>query len=489
MRRSIRFANRLFAQYNAGNLPALNKARTRTVLIGAALLAAITTCQAETATADAGKSDDPHGIILKPIPERLVVPTFDDGPASSCTVVAPILKSLGFGGSFYICDFDSFGGGMSGPGGFTKIGPQGGFGRVNSGWVFPWGTNTYSGTTTVCQGTLIVKRAASLYNADAAQWTASKISVAPAATLQISAGGPGEFTGAQVGTLLKNLTTSVNSNGLMARSVFCIDTANATGAVTVAIDMSDSKGPGGGAFVLKKCGAGALRLSGNNTYTGQTILEGGTLSVASLNSVVNGKGSSGLGAPANVETGEIVIGSGDGEFTLVYTGTGETSDRVMNLAGKKSTVTFDQSGTGLLKLTRTFVISGYGASKIVMLKGGTAGTGEIAGNIVNPYDRAGKATTAVTKYGTGTWTLSGTNSYTGPTTVTQGTLSLANARSLGDKTDVHLSEGAMLDLSFKGEMRIGALYLDGKLQPAGSYGAANASRFIEGKGTLKVSDR
>ncbi len=51
---------------------------------------------------------DPLGVLRKPIPDRIVVLTFDDGPASHATVVAPILKSLGFGGSFYICDFDSF---------------------------------------------------------------------------------------------------------------------------------------------------------------------------------------------------------------------------------------------------------------------------------------------------------------------------------------------------------------------------------------------
>ena len=37
-----------------------------------------------------------------------MVLTFDDAPASHATVVAPILKPLGFGGTFYVCDFDSF---------------------------------------------------------------------------------------------------------------------------------------------------------------------------------------------------------------------------------------------------------------------------------------------------------------------------------------------------------------------------------------------
>jgi len=375
-------------------------------------------------------------------------------------------------------------GGISGPGGITQVGSRGGFGMVNSGTVSLCGTNTYTGATTVRLGTLRVLKTASLYNGDAASWTPANISVATAATLRISAGGPGEFSGAQVAALLRNLTTAVNYNGLMAGAVFSLDTSNATDTVTVSLDIADSKGPGGGAFILKKCGAGTLRLSGKNTYAGRTILEGGSLSISSLNSFVRGKPSSNLGAPTDVEAGEIVIGRGDGECALIYTGTGETTDRVMNLAGKKSTVTFDQSGTGLLKLTSTFVISGYGTSKTVLLKGDTAGSGEIAGDIVNPYDRAGKATTAVTKSGSGTWTLSGSNSYTGPTLVTKGTLSIANERSLGPNTDVIIDAGATLELNFKGQMRVGKLTLNGKQHPAGAYSATNAPAFIKGTGIL-----
>jgi autotransporter-associated beta strand protein len=210
------------------------------------------------------------------------------------------------------------------------------------------------------------------------------------------------------------------------------------------------------------------------------------LSVSSLNSYIKGRTNSSLGAPTDIETGEIVIGSGDGECGLIYTGTGESTDRVMNLAGKNSTVTFDHCGKGLWKLTRSFVMSGHSASKIIALRGDTAGSGEIAGNLVNPYDRAGKASTAVAKTGTGTWVLSGTNSYTGPTAVAAGTLALATARSLGEATEVTVSSGATLALNFKGEMRVGKLILDGKPQPAGAYSAANSLGSIKGTGVLKV---
>ena len=263
-----------------------------------------------------------------------------------------------------------------------------------------------------------------------------------------------------------------DENGLMGRSLFCLDTTNAAGVVNVSADIADAKGPGGGAFVLKKCGAGVLQLSGNSSYTGQTILEAGTLSVASLNSVVNGRPGSSLGAPVDVDAGEIVLGDDgkDGDCTLVYTGPGEITDRVMNFVGKQSTVTFDQSGSGLLKFTGTFLLSGYGAGKTIILKGDTAGRGEIAGNIVNPHDRAGKATTAVTKLGSGTWTLSGTNSYSGPTKVGGGVLACARAAALGGGA-VDIRGGAELELNYHGTCRITALTLKGRAQAAGSYGS------------------
>jgi len=68
----------------------------------------------------------------------------------------------------------------------------------------------------------------------------------------------------------------------------------------------------------------------------------------------------------------------------------------------------------------------------------------------------------------------------------QGTLSLGSNHSLSDKTEVSLSEGAILELSFKGELHISKLYLDGKLQPAGTYSAANAPKFIKGKGAQEL---
>ena len=61
-----------------------------------------------TANPAPAQNPDAAGILRKPIPDRLVVLTFDDASASHATTVAPILKELNFGGSFYVCDLDSF---------------------------------------------------------------------------------------------------------------------------------------------------------------------------------------------------------------------------------------------------------------------------------------------------------------------------------------------------------------------------------------------
>jgi len=382
--------------------------------------------------------------------------------------------------SIEFLEFDNKKEGISGPGGLTMTGQRVDHG-IKCGPVKLSGRNTYTGVTKVEMGLLEVM--SSLYNNEPARWTPENIIVNGAAgELRLHVGGADEFTAEQAGTMLRNITTGVNQNGLLAGATFGLDTTKATTVQDISINIADSQGPGGGSVTIKKCGAGTMKLTGANTYTGQTIITGGTLSIDSFNSMAKGKASSSLGAPKTDADAEIMI---SGNSTLVYTGKGETTDRNLNLPGAGDTITLDQSGTGLLKLTSSFVMSGYGENKTVVLAGSSTGTGELAFDIDNVYDRKNKATTSLTKSGTGTWTLSGTNTYTGPTTVKQGTLLLTKAQGLGDKTEVSVADGAMLALNFKGEMNISKLTLDGKTQPAGIYSAATAPKFIKGEGILK----
>ena len=44
-------------------------------------------------------------IIREPIPDRVVVLTFDDAVVSHATHVAPLLRQYGFGATFYVVEF------------------------------------------------------------------------------------------------------------------------------------------------------------------------------------------------------------------------------------------------------------------------------------------------------------------------------------------------------------------------------------------------
>lgn len=44
-------------------------------------------------------------IIKKPLPEKLVVLTFDDAPVTHYSYVAPLLQQYGFGATFFVCEF------------------------------------------------------------------------------------------------------------------------------------------------------------------------------------------------------------------------------------------------------------------------------------------------------------------------------------------------------------------------------------------------
>jgi autotransporter-associated beta strand protein len=214
-----------------------------------------------------------------------------------------------------------------------------------------------------------------------------------------------------VGTQNLNLGTGAITLGGMSASTQRIITTTAN-TLTLAGAIADGAN---GLSGISKAGAGTLALTGSNTYTYTTSITAGTLSINSIGNV--GGGASAVGAPTTVANGTIAIGSGATAGTLLYTGSAANTDRVINLAGTTGGATLDQSGTGLLKFTSAFTVTGAGA-KTLTLQGSTSGTGEIAGAIIN-----GSNPTGLTKTGTGRWILSATNNtYTGTTTISGGVL-------------------------------------------------------------------
>lgn len=257
------------------------------------------------------------------------------------------------------------------------------------------GENTYTGKTTASGGFLCIDRDRNL-GAVPASFVAD--------SLTLTGGG--------------NISNYIATAPVVLHANRGITLASGnTGLFDVVGQTMTVNGVISGAGNLLKQNNGNLLLTAQNTYTGRTQIYGGTVSFSTIKNVGDVTGSS-LGNVANATDGTISIGFGTNVGTLTYTGTGSTSDRVINLAGTTGGANLNQSGTGLLKFTSAFTATGAG-SKTLTLSGSTAGIGEIAGAIVN---NSVTNTTTVTKTGTGTWLLTGSNTYTGTTTVNGGTL-------------------------------------------------------------------
>lgn len=294
------------------------------------------------------------------------------------------------------------------PASLTKAGP--GILIVNA-------ANTYDGGTTISGGTLRFLKKNSMP-------AVGEVAVQDGATLSVAVGGTGEWTTGEsgagtIGGLLAGLggqgssTVTYSGNTKLGFHV--------SGTQTYSGDIADV----GGSLGIVISNTGTMALTGNNSFTGQIVVLGGTLEFNSIADV--GGGSSALGAPTTVANGTIAVGDRNAAGTLRYVGSGHASNRVIDMRGSGAGVTIDASGSGALVLTGdvigSFPTTGNGqANKTLTLSGVSTAENTLAGVINNNNNGTGTQNTALIKAGAGTWLLSGVNTYTGTTTIQSGTL-------------------------------------------------------------------
>jgi autotransporter-associated beta strand protein len=297
---------------------------------------------------------------------------------------------------------------------------------------------------------------------------------------------------------------------------------------------------------ITKTGAGTLNLSGNNTYTGTTTVQGGLIEISGGTSSLAGfslaSGNLAFSGGTTTLSGSITSPNPYASGNLVFNGncvaTVTGTLQLSNLSAPSITVQDDANvtlqsglqvgewGNGIYLLGGTLRTPSLAASsqswgypsRWMHLDGTTivatassgnfismlsldstnnVAVGESGGAIfntnghdvtigVNLVNESGQEGT-LTKLGNGTLTLSGQNSYTGDTTVFAGTLELASA-SLADTSTVSIDAGAVLHLNHAALDQVAALVIDGTPLEAGVYDASSpeTSGYITGSGSIEV---
>lgn len=313
----------------------------------------------------------------------------------------------------------TYAGDISGSGNVTKMGGT---------TLILEGNLTYTGTTRVTLGTLSLSSFPTASSAFVLGLTTG------VNTLRYT--GAAAVTNATVDLAGTTAGTTIDSSGTGALTFTGNFTASGAGSKTLTLTGTTAGNSISGVIAnnsssnktaVMKSGTGTWALSGANTYTGATTIAGGTLSIDSL---ANAGVASPLGAPTGGYA-TIKIGSATTAGTLVYTGPTASTNRVVDLGGTTGGATLTGSGTGALTFTSAFTASGGGAKTLTL--DGTATGNTIQGAIVNSSSNK----TSLAKSGSGSWILSGTNTYTGTTRVDAGTLRVDGSLAAGSAVSVN----------------------------------------------------
>ncbi len=291
------------------------------------------------------------------------------------------------------------------------------------------GDNNYSGGTTISGGTLTADHADSLGSGDIDNSGVLKVGEGE---LENTLSGTGSLVKTGTGELTLNGDNDYSGGTTIDDGVLIADNADSLGSGDIdnsgvlQVGEGELKNTLSGTGSLVKIGTGELTLNGDNDYSGGTTISDGTLIAASVNALGSGDiDNSGVLQVGEGELKNTLFGSG----SLVKTGTGELTLSGDNTYSGGTTI----SGGTLIAAS----VNALGSGDID--NSGVLKVGE--GELKNTLSGSG----SLVKTGTGELTLSGdNNTYSGDTTIADGTLIAANVNALGSG-NIDNSSTLMLD--------------------------------------------
>lgn len=377
---------------------------------------------------------------------------------------------------------------------------QNGFDKTGEGTLILSGMNTYSGFTNVQGGTLIL---------------GSSTALSPTGGLAVF--GVVDLNGFNNTVAVLAGSGTITNNGI-ATANLTVGLNNSNGLTTFNGNLSD----GEGVLQLTKVGLSALVLSGTNTYSGTTTVEGGVFQAGSTTafsaaSAFTVNGVLFLGGFSNTIgslAGDGVVSNnslGNGGLTIIRrnaafgptpatltVGADNTSTVFSGIIkdGPSSSLALTKIGLGTLTLTGANRYSGGTTISGGMLQLGDVGVGgSIVGDVVDnavlsfagsdtlTLDGAISGHGTVQQNGSGTTILSGSNTYSGPTIVAAGILEAGSATAFSAASAFTVN--AVLDLGGFSNT-VGSLAGNGAVTNTGagpatlSAGADNTSTLFSG---------
>ncbi|QOV88429.1 beta strand repeat-containing protein [Humisphaera borealis] len=323
---------------------------------------------------------------------------------------------------------------ISGP-----VGGTGGFSKSGAGTTVLGGTTSFAGGLTVNAGTLILSTNAGYTGGTTVTGGTLQIGASVSAT----AGAPG--TG--------DIALNPAAAGIATLNILRGDSLVISNNIT-------SSGAGTNAVTIGAAGSGTITFSGTNTFTGNVTVNAGSLVITNSSALGIGPKSVSL---ANASLPSLRLDGSAGPITLAAginfrassDGSGTNPGAIVNVAGNNiinGDIALVNGGGGqgrVVSLADTLTLNGLidantatGARTLLI---GGPGNGIVNGAVADWLDTATSANrvVSVTKDGTGTWTLAGTNTFTGAVAIQNGTLRVGSVATNGTAQPLGVASSAI----------------------------------------------